>query len=74
MQIKQKWTNVLIVTPEGVTRKDLLIDGKLISDLIEPDAPTSADWKIVDGGGQILYPGTRSRIPIAQGKGDPHNW
>ena len=57
MQIKQKWTNVSIVTPNGVVRKDLLIDGDRISALVAPEETTGTDWRIVDGGGQVLYPG-----------------
>ncbi len=57
MQIKQKWTDILIVTPNGVVRKDLLIEGNRISALVAPEEPTGADWRIVNGGGQLLYPG-----------------
>lgn len=57
MQIKQKWTNVSIVTPGGVVRKDLLIDGDRISGLVAQDTATGANRQIVDGGGQILFPG-----------------
>lgn len=28
MQVKQRWMNVWIVTPQGLFRRDLLIDGE----------------------------------------------
>ncbi|MGB3028044.1 N-acetylglucosamine-6-phosphate deacetylase [Paradevosia shaoguanensis] len=57
MQVKQRWTNVSVVTPEGVETKDLLIEGERFADLVAPTEPGSTDWRVVDGGGGILYPG-----------------
>ncbi|NOZ33514.1 MAG: amidohydrolase family protein [Alphaproteobacteria bacterium] len=57
MQAKQKWTNVSIVTPHGVVRKDLAVEGDRISTLIEPGTSTGSDWETKDGGGRIVFPG-----------------
>lgn len=56
-QMKQRWTDVSIVTQDGATGKDLLVQGERISALVEPDMPTGADWLVIKGGGQILFPG-----------------
>ena len=57
MQVNQKWVNVDIVTPSGQLRKNLLITGDHITAIIDPDTPTSSDWKVIDGGGNIVFPG-----------------
>jgi len=48
MQVNQKWVNVDIVTPSGKLRKNLLITGDHITAIIDPDTPTSSDWKVID--------------------------
>jgi len=57
MQVKQRWTNVSVVTPEGVEHKDLLIDGDRFADLLARDGRTSEDWQVIDGKGAVLFPG-----------------
>lgn len=57
MQVKQKWTNVSIVTPTGLVHKDLLIEGDRISALTSPGSPTATDWQVIDGERQIVFPG-----------------
>lgn len=57
MQVKQRWTNVAVVTPQAIETKDLLIDGSRFSHLIAPSAPTGEDWLTIDGKGGVIYPG-----------------
>lgn len=57
MQVKQRWSNVQVVTPGGITERDVLIEGERIAALIERDAATGADVQVIDGGGHILFPG-----------------
>lgn len=57
MQVKQKWLNAEIVTPHGLVRKELLIEGERIAGLIELGTPISEDWQLVDAEGTILFPG-----------------
>jgi N-acetylglucosamine-6-phosphate deacetylase len=57
MQVKQHWTNVSIITPSGPVLQDLLIGNDRIAALIEPAAATGTDWQMIDGKGQILFPG-----------------
>ena len=57
MQVKQKWTNVSIITPAGPVHKDLLVEGDRISALLNPTETTATDVMSVDGDGQILFPG-----------------
>ena len=57
MQVKQKWKNVVIITPDGSVRKDLMIEGERISALLSPTETTGSDVKTIDGRGQILFPG-----------------
>tara|TARA_B110000114_G_scaffold91720_1_gene96775 strand:+ start:3617 stop:4795 length:1179 start_codon:yes stop_codon:yes gene_type:complete len=57
MQVKQKWTNVTIITPTGPVLKDLVMEDDRISALLDPASPTGTDWRIIDGAGQIIFPG-----------------
>ncbi|PHQ94567.1 MAG: N-acetylglucosamine-6-phosphate deacetylase, partial [Marinosulfonomonas sp.] len=57
MQDKQRWMNVSIVTPNGVVGNDVLITGDRITEIVPRQTPTGADWRIIDGKGQILFPG-----------------
>lgn len=57
MQVKQRWTNVSVVTPDGLEERDLLIEGDRFGALIAPDESSGDDWQRVDGEGRILYPG-----------------
>lgn len=57
MQVKQKWTNVSIITPEGPVHKDLLVDGDRISALQDRKTVSGNDVKVIDGAGRILFPG-----------------
>lgn len=57
MQVKQKWTNVSLVTPGGVVDHDLLIEGERFAGLVAPGTATGADWQQIDGARQLLYPG-----------------
>jgi N-acetylglucosamine-6-phosphate deacetylase len=57
MPVKQRWSNVTIVTPEGHQASDLLIDGERIAGLVPRGTGVGEDWQIVDGKGAILFPG-----------------
>lgn len=57
MQVKQRWSNVEIVTPGGVRRDDLLVEAELIKAIVPRGTPLDDDWTLHDGGGAILFPG-----------------
>lgn len=57
MQVKQRWRNVSVVTPQGLIHKDLLVDGERFVALVERGSPASANWEQIDGQGRILFPG-----------------
>lgn len=57
MQAKQVWTNVSIVTPAGVLRKNLLVDGERFAGFANPGVLMGDDWQLMDGEGRILFPG-----------------
>jgi len=57
MQHKQRFTNVTLITPSGEFKKDLLIEGEKILDIIEKDHHSSEDWKIIDCNDNYIFPG-----------------
>lgn len=57
MQVKQIWSNVDIVTPTGVLRNDVLIEGDRFVGFNEPGTDVSQDWQRIDGQGKIVFPG-----------------
>ncbi|MCX5571994.1 N-acetylglucosamine-6-phosphate deacetylase [Kaistia nematophila] len=57
MPVKQRWSDVTIVTPEGQQASDLLIDGGRIAGLVPRGTVVGEDWQPVDGKGAILFPG-----------------
>lgn len=57
MEVKQKWTNVRVVTPDAVVERDVLVAGERISALVPRGEATGAEWQLHDGGGAYFYPG-----------------
>ena len=57
MQHKQRFTNVTLITPSGEFKKDLLVEGEKILDIIEKDHHSSEDWKIIDCNDNYIFPG-----------------
>ncbi|MCX5579321.1 N-acetylglucosamine-6-phosphate deacetylase [Kaistia terrae] len=57
MRVKQRWTDVTVVTAEGLRSSDLLIQRDRIAGIVAADVSVGDDWERVDGGGAILYPG-----------------
>lgn len=55
--MKQRWSNVSIVTPTAQVASDLLIDGDRIAGLVPANSAIGEDWQPIDGGGAILFPG-----------------
>jgi len=54
---KQRFTNVTLITPLGEFKKDLLIQGDKIIDIIEKDHDTSENWKNIDCNDNYIFPG-----------------
>lgn len=57
MGVKQNWAGGLVVTPNGVVWRDLLVEGERIVDLVLPGSVTSGDWRQVDVRGKLIFPG-----------------
>ncbi|WEK52044.1 MAG: amidohydrolase family protein [Candidatus Kaistia colombiensis] len=57
MRVKQRWTNVTIVTAEGQQAGELLVDGERIAGIVAAGTPVGDGWQAVDGKGAILFPG-----------------
>lgn len=57
MGVKQKWAGGLVVTPTGVLRRDVLVEGDRIRDVVLPGTLTSAEWQVHDASGYMLFPG-----------------
>lgn len=57
MGVKQNWAGGLVVTPSGVVRRDVLVEGERIVGLALPGAVTGADWQKVDVAGKLVFPG-----------------
>ncbi|MBO1042352.1 N-acetylglucosamine-6-phosphate deacetylase [Brucella pituitosa] len=59
--MKTRWTNVTVVTPRAEEAADLLIVGERIAAIVPVGSGTSvacsSDWRVLDGGGGILFPG-----------------
>lgn len=55
--MKIRWTHVTVVTPTAEIANDLLIEGERIVALVPPHTLLGEDWRVVDGGGAILFPG-----------------
>ncbi len=56
--MKTRWTNVTVVTPAAEIAADLLIEGERIAGLVVADTNVGEDWRVIDGGGAILFPGS----------------
>lgn len=57
MQVKHRWKNVGVVTPDALVQADLLVEDGRFREIIARGETTGADWQIVDGQGQIIIPG-----------------
>ena len=57
MQQKQRFTNATLITPLREEKKDLLIEGENIVDIIEKDHHSLEDWKIIDCNDNYIFPG-----------------
>lgn len=57
MGVKQKWAGGLVVTPTGILRHDLLVEGDRIIGIAAPDRATGTDWQVHDASGKMLFPG-----------------
>ena len=57
MQAKQRFTNVTLITPTGEKSQDLLVDDGFIVDIIEKDTQIDANFKIIDGNNNYIFPG-----------------
>jgi N-acetylglucosamine-6-phosphate deacetylase len=56
--MKTRWTNVTVVTPTAEVASDLLIEGERIVGLVPAGTAVGEDWRVIDGGGAILFPGS----------------
>lgn len=54
---RQRWTNVTIVTPAARVASDLLVEGERIAGIVPAGTSVGEDWRAIDGGGAILFPG-----------------
>lgn len=57
MQAKQRFTNVTLITPTGEKSQDLLVDDGFIVDIIEKDTQIDANFQIIDGNNNYIFPG-----------------
>lgn len=57
MHVKQRWTNVTIVTPEGQRPNELLVQNDRIAGIVTAETPVGDDWERIDGKGAVLFPG-----------------
>ncbi|WP_018182863.1 N-acetylglucosamine-6-phosphate deacetylase [Kaistia granuli] len=57
MRVKQRWSEVTIVTPEGHLASDLLVEAGRIAGLVPRSTVVSDDWEAIDGKGAVLFPG-----------------
>lgn len=55
--VKQRWTDVTIVTPEGQVAGDLLIRGERFAGIASRQTSLGEDWLSIDGAGAVLFPG-----------------
>lgn len=55
--MKQRWRNATLVTPQGTSARDLLIENGRFSAIVDDVVSTGADWEIIDATGKILFPG-----------------
>lgn len=56
--MKTRWTNVTVVTPEAEVAGDLLVAGERIAGVVPADTAVGEDWRVIDGAGSILFPGS----------------
>jgi len=68
MQVKQRWTDVTIVTPSGIKSEDLLIDGDRFAGHVGRNEAVADDWKPVCGQGAVLYPGMIDLLQHGMGR------
>ena len=57
MQAKQRFINVTLITPTGEKSQDLLVDDGFIVDIIEKDTQIDANFQIIDGNNNYIFPG-----------------
>lgn len=57
LQVKQRWRNATLITPQGEVQQDILVEGDRIAALVERDSNTGQDWEAVDATGKIIFPG-----------------
>lgn len=57
MRVKQRWSNVTVVTPEGHLASDLLVEAGRIAGLVPRGTVVGDDWEAIDGKGAVLFPG-----------------
>ncbi len=57
MSVNQRWSNVSVVTPGGILSKDVMIEGDRFAGFADRGEPGSADWRMIDGDGAVLFPG-----------------
>lgn len=57
--MKIRLTNVSVVTPKAEDIADLLIEGERVAAILprSREADPGSDWRVLDGGGAILFPG-----------------
>ncbi|MDW6021883.1 amidohydrolase family protein [Mesorhizobium sp. BAC0120] len=57
MPVKQRWSNITVVTPTGQIASDLLIAGDRFAGFVPAGAEIGDNWQRIDGAGGILFPG-----------------
>ncbi|MCX5494741.1 amidohydrolase family protein [Kaistia dalseonensis] len=57
MRVKQRWSNVTVVTPAEQAAADLLIDGDRFAGVVPAETVVGDDWQAIDGKGAVLFPG-----------------
>jgi len=55
--VKQRWRDALLVTPDGLLDRDLLVETDRILALVVRSEATGADWRDVEAGGKVIFPG-----------------
>lgn len=57
MGVKQNWAGGLVVTPTGVVRRDVLVEGERIVALAMPGEADGGDFERLDVSGKLIFPG-----------------
>jgi N-acetylglucosamine-6-phosphate deacetylase len=55
--LKQRWTDVTVITPTAQVSGDLLAEGDRIAGIVPANTNTGDDWQLIDGDGAVLFPG-----------------